>query len=182
MLDWLLGQRGRKPARPKPRVISGLEDGSPFVVVDTGNGMTTVMDRMAYEYMYGDANKPDPSQRALDEMLAQVVRIKVWAGGMMRDNPTTQELLIEEADPAAVAAFRSAVRISEDPRTFNHCMCLGQPTIELFDSSGARVGTLGMQHGHAVRWDVWQHDAQLLDGRAVTTWLAERGVSQDHVR
>jgi hypothetical protein len=162
-------------------VISGLDDGSPFIVVDTGNGMTTIMDRMAYEYMYGEGQKPDPSQRALDEMLAKVVRIKVWAGGMMRDNPTTQELLAEEIDPQAVEAFRRAFRISEDPATFGHCMCLGQPTIELLDASGSRVGTLGMQHGRAVRWDYWKHDAQLLDGQLIGAWLAEHGVAAERI-
>jgi hypothetical protein len=151
-------------------------------MVDNGNGAVMMMDRMAYEYMYGESKKPDPSQQALDGMLAKVVRIKVWAGGMMRDNPTTQELLVEESDPEAVEAFRRAFRISEDPSTFGHCMCLGQPTIELLDKEGQRAGTLGMQHGHAVRWDYWKHDAQLLDGQAVVGWLAERGIAAECMR
>jgi hypothetical protein len=145
-------------------------------------GMTVVMDRMAYEYMHGESQKPDPSQQALNALLARVSRIKVWAGGMLRDNPTTQELLIEEAEPGAVEAFRRALRISEDPATFGHCMCLGQPTIELLDEAGERVGTLGMQHGRAVRWYYWKHDAQLLDGRALGRWLTERGVPKECLR
>jgi hypothetical protein len=176
------GQAARTTRPGRPPVVHGLEDGSPFVTVDNGTGAVMVMDRMAYEYMYGDVQKPDPTQQALDAMLAKVARITVWAGGMMRDNPTTQELLAEESGPEAVAAFRRAFRISEDPATFGHCMCLGQPTIELLDAAGARVGTLGMQHGHAVRWDHWKHDARLLDGQAVTAWLAEHGVAAECMR
>jgi len=165
----------------RPVVVSGLEDGSPFVVVDNG-GMTMVMDRMAYEYTYGERTKPDPTQHTLDAMLAKAARVKVWAGGMMGDNPTTQELLAEESDPAAVAALRRAFRVSEDPQTFSHCMCLGQPTIELLDEAGVRVGTLGMQHGRAVRWAEWHHDAGLLDCQAVAAWLAGRSVPAECLR
>ena len=85
-------------------------------------------------------------------------------------------------EPALLESFRRAFRISEDPNTFGHCMCLGQPTLELFDEAGQRIGTPGMQHGHAVRWDYWKHDAQLLDGSAIRSWLAERGVASEHPR
>lgn len=181
--DRFLGKRPKPPTSPaKPRVVKGLDDGSPFVVVENENGSTMIMDRMAYEYMYGSVKKPDPSQATIDAMLARVSRIRVWAGGMMRDEPTTQELLAEESDPSAVETFRHAFRISEDPASFSHCMCLGQPTIELLGEDGGRVGTLGMQHGRAVRWDDWQHDAQLLDGQAIGRWLAERGVSEGCMR
>lgn len=183
LFDWLFGKR--RPAPPNPWAAGNPNppaDDSPFVVMDMGNGVTTVMDRMAYEYMYGNATKPDPTQRALDAMLARVARIKVWAGGMMRDDPTTQELLAEETAAGAVEEFRRAFRICEDPATFNHCMCLGQPTIELFDSAGERVGTLGMQHGRAVRWYHWKHDAQLIDGERVGGWLRARGVTPEQLR
>jgi hypothetical protein len=140
------------------------------------------MDRMAYDYMYGETKKPSPSQQAIDDLLAKIGRIKVWRGGMMRDNPTTNVLLADESEPAAVESFGRACRISEDPRTFGHCMCLGQPTIELLDVGGRRVATLGMQHGSAIRWDLWQHDAQLLDGQAVLDWLMARGVNAEQMK
>jgi hypothetical protein len=204
LFDWLFGKRSvsqnkpeevrdffelpsdvleAQPASPRrPRVIRGLDDGSPFVFIENGNGVVTVMDRMAYEYMYGESNKPDPSQSALDGLLARVARVKVWAGGMMRDNPTSDVLLADVTRPALLESFRRAFRISEDPTTFGHCMCLGQPTLELFDEAGQRVGTLGMQHGHAVRWDFWKHDARLLDGNAIRIWLTEQSVASEHQR
>jgi len=180
----LFGKRSspQPAARPKPKVLGGLEDGSPFVIIDNGNGAVMMMDRMAYDYMYGESKKPNPSQRALDGLLAKVVRVKVWAGGMMRDKPTSEVLLAEVTEPALLKSFRRAFRISDDPSTFNHCMCLGQPTMELFDQAGERAGTLGMQHSHAVRWDFWKHDAQLLDGKVIADWLAERGVASEHLR
>jgi len=209
LFDWLFGKRARtqdeRPDRPKvvrepfelpsdaeleaqtarprrPKVIRGLDDGSPFVVIENENGAVIMMDRMAYEYMYGQSNKPDPSQSALDGLLARVARVKVWAGGMMRDNPTSDVLLADVTRPALLESFRRAFRISEDPNTFGHCMCLGQPTMELFDEARQRVGTLGMQHGHAVRWDFWKHDARLLDGNAIHVWLTEQGVASEHQR
>jgi hypothetical protein len=163
-------------------VIRGLDDGSPVVFVENENGAVIAMDRMAYEYMFGESKKPDPSQQALDGLLTQVARVKVWAGGMLRDNPTSEVLLAEVTEPPLLESFRRALRISEDPNTFGHCLCLGQPTIELFDVAGQRVGTLGMQHGDAIRWDFWKHDAQLLDGRAIQGWLAERGVASEHLQ
>jgi hypothetical protein len=169
LFNWLFGKPAQpQPASPRgPNVIGGLEDGSPFVVIQNENGVTMMMDRMAYEYMYGESKKPDPSQKALDGLLAKAARVKVWAGGMMRDKPTSDDLLADVTEPALLESFRRAFRISEDSETFGHCMCLGQPTLELFDEAGQAVGTLGMQHGQAVRWDFWKHDAPLRDGRPI---------------
>ena len=179
LLDWLFGKRSQQPASPpKPRVISGLVDGSPFVVLDTGNGMTTIIGPHGLRVHVRRCPEARPvSARARRDASPGGTRARVWAGGMMRDNPTTEELLTEEADPHAVEAFRRAFRISEAPTTFSHCMCLGQPTIELLDAAGKRVGTLGMQHHRTVRWDYWKHDAQLLDGQVVERpGLADHGV------
>ena len=114
--NWLFGKHEQpQPASPRrAKVIRGLDDGSPFVVVENENGAVMMMDRMAYEYMYGESKKPDPSQQALDGLLAQVARVKVWAGGMMRDNPTSDVLLAEETEPAVLESFRLQDRVAAE--------------------------------------------------------------------
>src|SRR5262249_35259223 len=86
--DWLFGRRpkagrpaqaaaeiapavaptGPQPHRPRPTVIAGTDD-SPHLLVDTGNGMVTMMDRDMFDYLYGESKAPDPAQRDLDELL-----------------------------------------------------------------------------------------------------------------
>jgi hypothetical protein len=38
------------------------------------------------------------------------------------------------------------------------------------------LAALGIHHGRSVRWAVWKDDAELLDGRRLLDWLAQRGV------
>ena len=157
--NWLFGKHEQpQPASPRrPNVIRGLDDGSPFVVVENENGAVMMMDRMAYEYMYGESKKPDPSQQALDGLLAQVARVKVWAGGMMRDKPTSDDLLADVTEPALLESFRRAFRISEDSETFGHCMCFGDPHFELYVGPRNCVGAtrvdrhLDFDHSGALR-------------------------------
>jgi tetratricopeptide (TPR) repeat protein len=182
LFDWLFGKRQAaaagtpaRPRPPRPKVLGGLDNNSPQVVIDAGNGVVTVMDRETFDYLYGESTAPDPTQRQLDEMLRRVTRVRALAGGLFRGRATGSEVLVDTADPAAVAAFRQTLRVVEDPATFSHCACLGGPTLELY-AGEELAATVGLQHGHSIRWPAWKHDARLRDGKPLNDWLAAHGI------
>jgi tetratricopeptide (TPR) repeat protein len=181
LFDWLSGGRpkpeGRDPCPkpPPPKVLAGLEDDSPQLVIDQGNGVVTLMDREMYDYLYGESDAPDPAQRDLDALMPRVTRVRAFAGSMFRDRPMGPEVILDTTDPRALTAFRKALRVVEDPASFTHCGCLGGPTLELF-AGEEHVATIGLQHGHSIRWGRWKHDARLVNGQALTDWLTRHGV------
>jgi tetratricopeptide (TPR) repeat protein len=167
-------RRAKEDRPPRPRILSAPE-GSPWMAVQGEGGMVMMMDRDAYNYMYGEAKGPDPAQRDLDALAPRVERVRVLAGGMLEGKALGNDLLLETSEAAAVRAFRDCLKIIEDPQTFNHCMCLGGPTLELC-AGRELLATLGMQHGHAIRWAKWKHDAHLRDGRCLNNWLTDHGI------
>jgi tetratricopeptide (TPR) repeat protein len=174
--DWLLGKQQKAPSRPpRPKVLAGLDDDSRQLLIDTGNGVVTVMDREMFDYMYGESSAPDPAQRHLDELLPNVTRVRAVASGMYRGRATGCEIVLDTSDPVAIAAFRNILRIVEDPSTFSHCACLGGPTLELFSGQDL-IATIGLQHGHSIRWAKWKHDARLRHGQALNDWLTKHGI------
>jgi hypothetical protein len=77
LFDWLFGKkRATAPRRPRPRAVSGLEEGSPFVVVNTGK-VDIVMPRAAFDAQYGEYSpvaSSKPEDEAAVPALVQVVR------------------------------------------------------------------------------------------------------------
>jgi hypothetical protein len=55
-------------------------------------------------------------------------------------------------------------------------MCHGDTAILLFDGGGRQFAAIGVHHGHAIRWDQWKDDAQLVDGWQLVNWLNDHGV------
>jgi tetratricopeptide (TPR) repeat protein len=166
--------RPRRVKQPRPEKVTPLGENSPLVAFTQG-GMSVIMDLDAFDYTYGDADGPDPAQRDLDELLARVTRVCVLSGAMFRGRALGGDVWADVDDPEAVRELGGCLRIVEDARTFGHCACLGGPTIELY-CGPELAATLGLQHGKAIRWARWYHDAQLRDGRRLDRWLADRGV------
>jgi tetratricopeptide (TPR) repeat protein len=166
---------GTDPRPPRPKVLHGLEENSPYLFIDGGNGTATIMDREMFDYLYEESEAPDPSQRRLDEMLRKVTRVRVLACGMFRGRALGSEVILDTADSKALAQFRPTLKILESPHTFDHCGCLGGPTLELF-ANQELVATIGLHHGHAIRWAEWKHDAHLWDGRGLNDWLIQNGI------
>src|SRR5262245_10713502 len=176
--DWLFGKRKTEVKPPRPKVLSDLGDNSLQVLVDNGNGAVMIMDRETYDYMYGESNAPDPVQRDLDELLPRVTRVRGIASGMFRGRALAAEVVMETNDPTALANFRETLQIVEDRSTFTHCGCLGGPTLELF-AGEELVATIGLQHGHSIRWAKWKHDARLCKGAALNNWLTLYGIDTE---
>jgi tetratricopeptide (TPR) repeat protein len=140
------------------------------------NGMTMIMDLDAFDYTYGDADGPDPAQQDLDNLLPKVTRVCVLEGAMFQGRAMGGPVLIDTCDAKAIGDLASCLQIVEDPSTFGHCSCLGGPTMELY-AGAEHVATIGLQHGRAIRWKQWYHDAQLRAGDRLTRWLHNQGVA-----
>jgi Flp pilus assembly protein TadD len=171
LVDWwtrkLFG--GKRPSTPSRRVTE-LAD-SMFVAIEA-NGMVTLMDRDTYEHQQRDRNLPNPAQRDLDELT--ITRIRALSGGMFRGQAVGSAVLLDTSAPDTIAMFRRCCAIVEG-RGAGHCACLGGPTLELFAGS-EHVATIGIQHGHTIRWARWRDDARLQDDQGLTTWLTDHGV------
>jgi tetratricopeptide (TPR) repeat protein len=169
------GQPRRKKL-PRPANVTPMGN-SPFVTFTQGSA-AVIMDRDAFEYTYGDADGPDPAQRDLDELLPAVTRVCVLSGAMLGGRAMGGDVLLDLDDPTAVRELAGCLQIVEDPQTFNHCACLGGPTIELY--AGLELAaTIGLQHGKAIRWKHWYHDGQLRDGGRLDRWLIDHGIDPD---
>jgi tetratricopeptide (TPR) repeat protein len=146
-----------------------------MVAFQQGN-MQMIMDRDAFDYTYGDADGPDPAQRDLDALLPRVTRVCVLEGAMLQGRALGGRVLLDTRAADAIRDLASCLQIVEDPRTFGHCQCLGGPTLELY-AGPEHLATIGLQHGRAIRWKQWYHDAQLQAGDRLTRWLHELGVN-----
>lgn len=168
MWGWLRRQFGRQTGD------GPADSASVFVPMRDATGRVTgIMDRATADYLA--STRPDPSQRSLDDLLATVNRVRVVAGGMAGGRATGTEVLLDTAESAAVAGFRAAVSIVEDPATFGHCMCYGDPAIEVY--AGDRLpAAFGYHHGFAIRWEAWKHDAHLREPEKLIEWLSAHGV------
>jgi len=173
--DWLTGRRKKEKSRPSPRpeVTELFGEDSPFIS-HVANGMFVITDRDTFDYQFGESTLPDPAQRDLEELLPKVTRVRALSGGISRGEALESYVLVDTSEADAIADFRRCFVISEDPGTFGHCSCLGGPTLELFAGS-ERVATIGLQHGRAIRWKQWKHDALLRDGQLLTAWLTDNG-------
>ena len=65
--------------------------------------------------------------------------------------PSLQAQQEDESRVGPAGPYRSKMRIVEDPSTFGHCMCLGDPAIELYEKR-KKVATIGFHHGRSIRW------------------------------
>jgi serine/threonine-protein kinase len=141
---------------------------------------TIILDRDAFDYAYGGTRGPDPAQRDLDALLPAVTRVCVLEGATLRGRAMGGRVLLDTRDTGAIRDLAGCLRIVENPSAFGHCQCLGGPTIELY-SGPEHVATIGVQHGRALRWKRWYHDAQLRDGNRLNRWLYDHGVDQDEL-
>lgn len=141
---------------------------------DRDGKVTGIMDQTTADYLASTA--PDPTQQSIDTLLASVTRVRVIPFANRLRGTTEEKVLLDVSDPTSLASFRACFRIVEDPESFGHCMCYGDPHMELYAGS-ARVATLGYHHGFAIRWDAWRHDAYLQEPERLLDWMSTHGVT-----
>jgi Flp pilus assembly protein TadD len=100
------------------------------------------------------------------------------ACGLFRGRALGSEAVLETSDPRALTDFRESLQVVEDPSTFAHCGCLGGPTLELYSGQDL-IATIGLQHGHSIRWAKWKHDACLRNGQLLNDWLTRHGIDPE---
>ncbi|HEU5297687.1 MAG TPA: hypothetical protein VFU71_23115 [Burkholderiaceae bacterium] len=128
---------------------------------------------MVFEFMHtvGVA----PSQQSLDVLLSKTRQLRVFGGGSVVDRLLRDELLYQTDEGRVISTLREAMRVVDG--NFGHCMCYGDPTLELSDALGARLALISIHHGFSIRWRGWETDAKLVDGRGLMEWLATQGVT-----
>jgi tetratricopeptide (TPR) repeat protein len=85
-------------------------------------------------------------------------------------------VMVDSCDARVIRQLADCLQIVEDPQSFTHCNCLGGPTMELY-AGPEHVATISLQHGWAIRWNQWYHDAQLRTGDRLTKWLHQQGIA-----
>jgi hypothetical protein len=116
----------------------------------------------------------DPNQRSIEAMLAGIDRVRVVPFSNYVEGRAPEPILIDTADPRSLASFRTCFAIVEDPSSFGHCMCPGDPHIELY-ARKAMVAKLSYHHGYSIRWDAWSYDAVLSEPDRLLDWMSEHG-------
>src|SRR5262245_32906474 len=121
------------------------ESPSGFVSVrDESGRVTGMMDRMTVDYLASQA--PDPTQASINALLNRVSRLRVITLSNVTKKGDMPQALLDTVDPRSLDSFRDCFAISEDASTFGHCMCLGEPHIELF-AGDEKIATFGYHHG-----------------------------------
>lgn len=157
--------------RARLRREHGVPSG--FTKIELPEGGRLLVDQTMLEYLNSTA--PDPSQGVLDAVMAEVRRVRVLRGGMASDEPLEKVVLFETAKDKAVSRLRETLRIVDGPA--GHCMCYGDPTLELLGASSQRLAFITVHHGQSIRWKSWRHDARLVAGRSLLEWLAGHGAT-----
>lgn len=136
------------------------------------DGSICLVDQTFFDYLRSKA--PAPTQISLDAVLDKLRKVRVYKGGYVGWGPMGQEILFETENDRDLAELKECLRIKDAPA--GHCMCFGDPTMELLGEASQHLAVISLHHGRSIRWNHWKDDAELLNGLRVLTWLAERGV------
>ncbi|MBC6460186.1 hypothetical protein [Actinomadura sp. HBU206391] len=87
--------------------------------------------------------------------------------------PIGAEILADLSEPAELDRLRRAMAVDSVPGAV--CACAGDVRFEFLDEDGRHLTTVVFHHGVTLRWDGWDGDAVLADGRSLLHWLEEHG-------
>ncbi|MFJ2137117.1 hypothetical protein ACIOMQ_41245 [Streptomyces sp. NPDC087845] len=108
---------------------------------------------------------------ALDSMLQQAHVVQVSSvSGFGVDG----EIRVDLSDPAESAQLRTAMAVESLPGF--HCMCRKDVRFEVFDRDDGRLAVVVLHHRATPRWEQWESDAVLADGRLLLAWLDGHGM------
>jgi hypothetical protein len=160
-------------ARQEPfTIVEDKTTSEGFALVKYASGARGAVDKLMLDYMRSQA--PQPTQMAFDGLLARAGRVLVLEGGMDGGRPLGNAVLLDSTEKSDLAELKQALAILDGPA--GHCMCCGGPTLEILSSENESLAAVSIHHGRSVRWAAWKDDAELLDGRRLLDWLAQRGV------
>ncbi len=161
-------------ASPKPfTIVEDKTASGGFALVKDASGASSAVDKLMLDYLQSRA--PQPTQAVFDSLLSRVERVRVLEGGMANGRPLGSTVLLDIAGEPDLTELKQALEILDGPG--GHCMCYGEPSLELLSWRSEPLAVLGIHHGRSVRWAAWKDDAELVDGRRLLDWLAQRGVT-----
>lgn len=115
--------------------------------------------------------------KALHRKVGDVDRIRVRSGGTCHRDKASEKTLVEVDDRESIDDLLKGLEINDEQSGF-HCMCCGEPTIELYRDHEL-VASLGFHHGHSLRWPggLWPGDAAMTEAssRHLCEFLAKHG-------
>ena len=117
---------------------------------------------------------PLPTQSELGSLMTQVRAVRVYEDGYHQDSLLGNKLLVEVDAPTEIESLAAALTINDGPGFT--CRCFGGPTLELLAADQSQLALIAIHHGASIRWSRWKDYADLIDGRRLLEWLAQRGV------
>src|SRR5262249_47297340 len=104
------GARGRS----KLRRPENVQQFGPMVSFNQGQ-MSMIMDRDAFDYIYREADGPDPAQRDLDTLLPQVTHVCVLEGAILQGRAMGARSYLIRAMPRLFSSWPTAFGLSKIP-------------------------------------------------------------------
>lgn len=128
---------------------------------------------MIHEGTAGTAEDPPTTARVRD-VLDRAARVVIVEGPLGEvESPDLARIVVTGDGITDLARLLAIV----DGGTGDRCLCRGWPTIVVHDSDGGRIACWTLHHQSGLR-GAGDCDADLVDGPALTEWLAERGLAR----
>lgn len=108
------------------------------------------------------------STELLQRALRDADRLRVRSGGACHRNIDEEKTLIDIANAEQARAFVQQIDVIDNREQWFHCMCCGNPTIELYQGDKL-LAALAFHHGRSLRWVAgkWPGDAKLTPDSAL---------------
>jgi hypothetical protein len=114
-----------------------------------------------------------PETSALDAVLQHASRVRVTEA-VRSAGSVDGVILADLSDPTELDRLRTAMAVEALPGF--RCMCAGDVRFEFLDADDGELTPVVLHHGEGLRWDGWDSDALLTDGRPLLLWLDSHGV------
>lgn len=117
---------------------------------------------------------PRPTNKRLGQLFAGTDSILIKEEGVYKGKAEGTTIVLRLTDSNDIKTFQELMEIVE-PKKPGACMCLGSYAIELYQQ-GQLGATIGLHHGHSIRYESWNSDAELAKAESLLQFLAERGL------
>ncbi|MFF3392672.1 hypothetical protein ACFYW1_17315 [Streptomyces sp. NPDC002669] len=111
---------------------------------------------------------------ALDSVLGHAVRVRLTEATAFHEDSAGSGVVVDLSRAGELDGLRAAMAVGSLPGGV--CMCSGDVQLEFLDAHGLFLTAAFLHHGVTLRWDGWDGDAVLVDGRSLLRWLDLHGV------
>ncbi|MFF8714999.1 hypothetical protein ACF07T_26685 [Streptomyces sp. NPDC015184] len=111
---------------------------------------------------------------ALDSVLGYAAQVRLTEATAFQEDSAGSGVVVDLSRPGELGGLRTAMAVGSLPGSV--CMCSGDVQLEFLDARGLFLTAAFLHHGVTLRWDGWDGDAVLVDGRSLLRWLDLHGV------